>query len=72
MIQATETEACTSFVVVGGLRSGWNQHLLMDLIGRYKKRIQGWFQMFSLAISSVGKQSLYFLGQGTQVDLRVK
>ena len=37
-----------------------------------EKRIQGWFQMFSLAISSVGKQSLYLLGQATQVDVRVQ
>ena len=41
MIQARKTEACTIFVMVGGLRSGWNQHLLMDLTGRYKKEFKG-------------------------------
>lgn len=43
MIQAREAEACTSFVVMEGVRSGWNQDLLMDLTGRYKKEFKGGF-----------------------------
>ena len=73
MIQAREAEACTSFVVMEGVRSGWNQDLLMDLTGRYKKEFKGGFKFLVWQlISSVDKQSFYLLGQGTQADMRVK
>lgn len=61
MIQAREMEACTSYVMVRGLRSGWNQRLLMDLTGRYKKEFEGGFRcsVWQL-VMSVNRTCIYW------------